>query len=66
MRNLSLPESEATAVQSKGGPGRPSEASREAAALDGNRRAKQCRFAGASTRGSYRLRRSAAGLRSPE
>ena len=38
MRNLSLPESEATAVQSKGGPGRPSEASREAAALDGNRR----------------------------
>ena len=38
MRNLSLPNSEAAAVQSQGGPAGPSAASREAAPLTGLRR----------------------------
>ena len=50
MRNLSLLESEAAAVRSRGGPTGPSAASREAAPLTGGD-AKLRRFAGVIRRG---------------
>ena len=57
MRNLSLPDSEAAAVQSRGGPAGPSAASREAASLTGGCGAKLRRFVGLIGRG-----RSVAGV----
>ena len=51
MRNLSLPNSEAAAVQSRAGPAGPSAASREAAPLTGGCGAKLRRFAGVIGRG---------------